>query len=43
MFSEYNKKGSIIMDFDKLAKEIFDIKMKVIRSGKICEGKTIVF
>lgn len=26
------------MDFDKLAEEIFDIKMKVIRSGKICEG-----
>ena len=26
------------MDFDKLAKEIFDIKMKVIRSGEICEG-----
>lgn len=38
MFSEYNKKGSIIMDFDKLAKEIFDIKMKVIKSGEICEG-----
>lgn len=26
------------MDFDKLAKEIFDIKLKVIRSGKICDG-----
>lgn len=26
------------MDFDKLAEEIFDIKMKVIRSGEICEG-----
>lgn len=26
------------MDFDKFAKEIFDIKLKVIRSGKICEG-----
>ena len=27
------------MNFDELAKEIFDIKLKVIRSGKICEGK----
>lgn len=26
------------MDFDELAKEIFDIKMKIIKSGKICEG-----
>lgn len=26
------------MNFDELAKEIFDIKLKVIRSGKICEG-----
>lgn len=26
------------MSFDEFAKEIFDIKMKVIRSGKICEG-----
>lgn len=43
MFPEYNKKGSIIMDFNKLAKEIFDIKMKIIKSGKICEGKAIVF
>ncbi len=25
------------MDFDKLAEEIFDIKMKVIRSGEICD------
>lgn len=31
------------MNFDELAKEIFDIKMKVIKSGKICEGKAIVF
>jgi len=26
------------MNFDELAKEIFDIKMKIIKSGKICEG-----
>lgn len=26
------------MNFDELAKEIFDIKLKVIRSDKICEG-----
>lgn len=26
------------MDFDKLAEEIFNIKMKVIKSGEICEG-----
>lgn len=26
------------MDFDKLSEEIFNIKMKVIRSGEICEG-----
>ena len=26
------------MDFDELAKEIFDIKMKIIKSGKICDG-----
>lgn len=26
------------MNFDELAEEIFDIKMKVIRSGEICEG-----
>lgn len=31
------------MNFDELAKEIFDIKLKVIRSDKICEGKAIVF
>ena len=26
------------MNFDELAKEIFDIKMKIIKSGKICDG-----
>ena len=26
------------MNFDELAKEIFDIKMKIIKSGKICVG-----
>lgn len=26
------------MSFDEFAKEIFDIKMKIIKSGKICEG-----
>lgn len=26
------------MNFDELAKEIFDIKMKIIKSGEICEG-----
>ena len=26
------------MSFDEFAKEIFDIKMKIIKSGKICDG-----
>lgn len=26
------------MSFDEFAKKIFDIKMKIIKSGKICEG-----